>query len=156
MACERQSGSRVDGTRWVHVLATPRRDFTAGTRFSPPSSLSRTFNEPAGERNTRGCVPLPRNDICSVELRGTRATVCIMRDRDVLQRYRGSLALSPQPSRSFQPCVRSFSGELRRPRISCFKFLSLSLSLPLFFFTRRSFKTCLPCCASHSKRTVRG
>lgn len=114
------------------MLATPRRDFTAGTRFSPPSSLSRTFNEPARERNTRGCVPLPRNDICSVELRGTRATVCIMRDRDVLQRYRGSLALSPQASRSFQPCVRSFSGELRRPRISCFKFLSLSLSLSSF------------------------
>lgn len=54
------------------------------TTLSRSLALRRTFNEPAGERNTRGCVPLPRNDICSVELRGTRATVCIMSDRDVL------------------------------------------------------------------------
>lgn len=54
------------------------------TTLSRSLALRRTFNEPAGERNTRGCVPFPWNDICSVELRGTRTTVCIMSDRDVL------------------------------------------------------------------------
>ena len=76
----------------VHVLAmpchaTPRHTRRDATRFHgrhttpfPTSSLSlslslsvshrRTFNEPAGERNTRDCVPLPRNDICSRGIAG--------------------------------------------------------------------------------------
>lgn len=111
------------------MLATPRRDFTAGTRFSPPSSLSRTFNEPAGERNTRGCVPLPRNDICSVELRGTRATACIMRDPETCSS--GSPTLSPPLKILSTVCTELFRGDL----VS--RALNFSLPFSLLFYAKK-------------------